>query len=276
MGRGERFVAVVVATRRGREELLLGRALPSVFRQEDVLPRAVVIVDDDARGQSPLEAPIRALQHAMSRAAWNVVVTPNRRTRGSSGTGAWNTGSEEARARLPHGGWIAFLDDDDAWRSTYLTTCLSAGLALGAALVVTGLLRIDALGVERQLAPHALRPELFFEGNPGVQASNLFIDLDLFEAVGRFDETLPSTTDRDLLIRVLDHLAVNPQPTAYMAEYLVEHHAHDGPRVTTDLRAKHAGLERFYARYASRMDTETLQASLERAERLFGYRRAVP
>ncbi|MDB4930547.1 MAG: hypothetical protein JWM10_3031 [Myxococcaceae bacterium] len=264
-------VVVVVATRRGREEMLLGRALPSIFRQVDVRPRALVVVDDDATGTSPLGAAIVALARRQGWQGREVAVVPNRRTRGFSGTGAWNTGAGEARGRLPLGGWLAFLDDDDAWRETYLARCVAAAREGNAALVVSGLLRVGA-EVEPQLAPVGLTAATFFETNPGIQSSNLFIALDLFESVGGFDESLPSTTDRDLLIRVFDHLERRPRPVARVEEYLVEHHAHAGPRVTTDARAKHLGLDRFYARYGARMDAATLGRSLARAERLFGYR----
>lgn len=264
-------VVVVVATRRGREDLLLERALPSVFAQRGLRPRAVLVVDDDAAGPSPVAARVEGLAR---RSGWvgEVAVIANRRTRGFSGTGAWNTGAEESRTRLPCGGWLAFLDDDDAWRDTYLARCVGAASAQRAALVVSGLLRVDARGVERQIAPQGVAAAAFLESNPGVQASNLFVALDLFESVGGFDETLPSTTDRDLMIRLLDRLAEYPRPVAHVAEFLVEHHAHDGPRVTTDRRAKHLGLDRFYARYAARMDAVMLRRSLDRAERLFGYR----
>lgn len=268
-------VIVIVATRRGREELLLRRCLPSVFAQRGVRPKAIVVVDDDAAGASPLRSRVTDLAR---HSGWTseVVVVVNRRTRGFSGTGAWNSGAEEARRRLRGAGWLAFLDDDDAWRDTYLARCIAAATGADAALVVSGLLRIESHRVEEQLAPVALTPELFFETNPGIQSSNLFIALDLFESIGGFDEALASTTDRDLLIRALDHLAEHPRPIARVEEYLVEHHVHAGARVTTDRGAKHRGLDRFYAKHGARMDPEMLRRSLDRAARLFGYRRSAP
>ena len=268
-------VIVIVATRRGREELLLRRCLSSVFAQRGVRPKALIVVDDDAAGTSPVGADVCELAR---RAGWEseVVVIVNQRTRGFSGTGAWNTGAEEARRRLRGAGWLAFLDDDDAWRDEYLARCTTAATSIDASLVVSGLLRIEPHRVEEQLAPAELSPALFFETNPGIQSSNLFISVDLFEAIGGFDETLASTTDRDLMIRALDHLSEHPRPIARVEAHLVEHHVHEGTRVSTDRGAKHRGLDRFYEKHGARMDAAVLQRSLERAARLFGYRRSAP
>lgn len=266
-------VVVIVATRGDRIDLLLRRCLPSIFAQQGIRPKALVVVEDDAKGDSALRDSVSGLAR---RSNWtpDISVIANRRTRGASGTGAWNTGADEARRWLRCGGWLAFLDDDDAWRDSYLARCTAAATSSHAALVVSGLLRIESHHTEAQLAPAALRPELFFETNPGIQSSNLFIALNLFEAIEGFDESLASTTDRDLMIRALDHLAAHPRAIARVEEHLVEHHVHGQPRVTTDRRAKHFGLDRFYEKYAHRMSPEVLRRSLDRAERLFGYRRS--
>jgi GT2 family glycosyltransferase len=262
-------VVVVIATRPGREGLLRRRALPSVLAQT-LRPVAVVVVDDAAR---PIPSELTEALHAwpFEETGLRVEVLPNNRTRGMSGTGAWNTGAHRAAKLLPEGGWLAILDDDDAWLPNYLERCLAAAEEVGAGLVVSGLLRISSSGVERQLAPVDLTPSLFFLTNPGIQGSNIFVAVDLFLAVGGFDEGLASTTDRDLLIRLLDHMQQHPWPVARVEDWLVEHHAHDDERVTTDLAAKHRGLDGFYERHRHRMAPEELSASLDRARLLFGY-----
>lgn len=264
-------VVVVIATRSGREDLLLGRALPSVFAQAEARPAAIVVVDDDARCDNSLENAVAEVQARCHRHDLDVRVVPNARTRRMSGTGAWNTGADLARCILPSGGWLAVLDDDDAWRPSYLRRCVDAAMHDGAALVVSGLIRLDHTGTTTEMAPRELHGGLFLVSNPGIQGSNLFIDLGLFEASGGFDETLASATDRDLLIRVFDQLAERPRPIARVDEHLVEHYAHDGVRVTTDPAAKRLGLDAFYARHRHRMDAETLAQSLSRARHLFGY-----
>ena len=67
----------------------------------------------------------------------------------------------------------------------------------------------------------ALSPHDFLVGNPGVQGSNLFVTLEALMAAGGFDEALPSCTDRDLMIRLLElpWLRIAASPT-----HTVKHH----------------------------------------------------
>jgi hypothetical protein len=82
---------------------------------------------------------------------------------------------------------------------------------------------------------------------------------------------MPSTTDRDLMIRVLDHLEHAPSRLTHINTCLVMHYAHDGERVTTNPEAKRRGLDRFYAKHSKRMSAEDLARSLARARALFDY-----
>jgi hypothetical protein len=280
-------VVVIIATRPGRERLLLERALPSVFHQEQANP-ALVLVVEDRQGSGPtLSGQVEQVRREILSSRWGIpasevpdglfptVVLLNRRTRGMSGTGAWNTAADEARLRTRGGAFLAFLDDDDAWMPGYLSHCLSAARGeLGVprtALVLSGLLRLEGGRALPQIPPVHPQQSDFFVGNPGVQGSNLFIAQEVFDAVGGFDETMPSTTDRDLMIRVLDWLEGGSWRLAHVDRCLVLHHAHEGERVTTNPEAKRRGLERFYARHSHRMSAEVLERSLDRARTLFGY-----
>lgn len=282
-------VVVIIATRPGREQLLLERALPSVYRQEEIHP-ALVLVVEDREGPAPtlsqavqrVRRQVLALKLGLSEgdvpdSLFITEVCLNRRTRGTSGSGAWNTAADLARLRTGEGHFLAFLDDDDEWLPGYLCQCMKAAGPPSdfsrTALVLSGLIRIEAGHSTPQVPPPRLLPQDFFVGNPGVQGSNLFIAQEVFDAVGGFDEAMPSTTDRDLMIRVLDHLRQGTWRTAHVPECLVLHHAHDGERVSTNREAKHQGLDYFYARYAHRMSDEELRRSLERARSLFGYSR---
>jgi hypothetical protein len=266
-----REVAVVIATRPGREALLLERALPSVFAQT-VAPAALLVVQD--RPSPETAALHQALAALATQADWThttVELLPNRRTVGMSGTGPWNTGAQRALELGLDGGWLAILDDDDAWRPRYLERCLAAAQTRDAALVVSGLLRITPAGTERELAPDPLRAEHALVGNPGVQGSNLFVSLDSFHAVGGFDEDLASATDRDLLVRLLDHLTLTEGVVARVEDWLVEHHAEASDRVTTDRDAKQRGLDAFFRKHGHRLDPEQRSAAVGRARQLFGY-----
>lgn len=267
-------IVACIASIPSRLDLLVQRALPSVLRQDSRRLAGVVVVGDLVSEPSLFA---RAVEQALG-SSWPPAlfldVVANARTQGMSGTGAWNTAAGRARVRFPGGCFLAYLDDDDEWQPSFLSTCGRAARDSGAKLVVAGLERVSEDQVLLQLPPARLTQAQFFEGNPGLQGSNLFVDLELFEKVGGFDETFPSTTDRDLAVRLLDRLDADGDSAHTIPEPLVRHHAHTGGRVTTDLHAKRLGLQRFYERYAPRMEPAVLARSLERAKKLFGFQGA--
>ena len=111
-------LVVVIATSGGRTDILLRRALRSVYLQEGVVPHHIYIVDDNPkegkgrsnefknikRGVSELrEEILRARYEAISEdkpkefaGYFHTSVIPNTRTVGCSGTGAWNTAAMRA------------------------------------------------------------------------------------------------------------------------------------------------------------------------------------
>src|SRR5690242_12916238 len=104
-------VVVIIATRPGREQLLLERALPSVYRQTQVNPALVVVVEDRDAAEPALSQSVQRVRRQLlsEREGEEVNETPstlfptevclNSRTRGMSGTGAWNTAADVARLR---------------------------------------------------------------------------------------------------------------------------------------------------------------------------------
>ncbi len=131
------------------------------------------------------------------------------------------------------------------------------------------------LGVDKpiHILPEHLTFDEFFIGNPGWQGSNTFIEAEAFWQAGGYDESMPSTQDRDFAIRVLEVSKLRGKKILVNEWPLLRHHAHTGERVTLCQVGKRKGLDLFYEKYAPRMDAETREASFERAERLFGYRR---
>ena len=106
--------------------------------------------------------------------------------------------------------YIAILDDDDEWEPDHLQLCVSrlldmpvTGYDLVACQLTRCISRDDPAPSQMQL-PSVLSAEDFLVGNCGIQGSNLFVRLSKFLQAGMFDEYLPSCTDRDLLIRLLD------------------------------------------------------------------------
>ena len=192
----------------------------------------------------------------------------NYRTPGASG--AWNTALSWLQGSEPSA-FVALLDDDDAWGPTYLERCEEA--------VTEGNIDMTAAGIvyhkssEHEGWPLSI-PEHLDVGqvlvrNPHVQGSNLFVRLRNLLEAGGFDEALPSTTDRDLCIRLADLGIVRFGP---VNEHLVHHYAEDDrPRLSTaGGDAKRVGLRKFYRKYGSRMTEEQEAAFVERSLEAYG------
>lgn len=170
---------------------LLERTLSTVLYQSEVLLE-VLIVDDGlgretVEGAARLDDPrIRVLRQAervgLSRAR--------------------NIGAASAR-----GEWIAFLDDDDLWAPTKLSTQLATARREGADFVHTASVSVDGttlgmLGVEPALAPEAILPALLRSNCLPAGSSNIVVRRAFLEEVGGWDEELSHITDWDLWIRM--------------------------------------------------------------------------
>lgn len=132
-------VAVVIATR-DRPHLLFERALFSVTAQTRP-PEFIVLVDDS----SPyVRATNQGMVEALRLPGCRVVYLKNGRTEGASGS--WNTALEFllAEVELPDRLFVAILDDDDAWRPTYLERCMATARADRLDMVAADLRRIES------------------------------------------------------------------------------------------------------------------------------------
>ena len=274
-------VAVLIATSNGRTQWLADRCLRSVYLQGGVDPSdvLVVVVDDNAEPSeyARVLAAMSRLRHELGLIPeeFQTRVLRNARTQGNSGTGAWNTGiALVAGLPRPRPDFVAVLDDDDEYLPTHLANCLAAAEpdVLGVFERLEWLR--DGAGKEHELEAADLTPDAFFVGNPGIQGSNLFLRLDAIAAIGGFDEALPNTTDRDLMIRVLRHAAPSGGRFVVLPSVGVRYFDHDGYRVNTDVVRKHRGLDLFYLKHSADFSPEQRHASLDRAQRLFGYRGA--
>ena len=270
-------VADLIPTSHRRTPWLVDRALRSVYGQRGVSPERVeiIVVDDNDDGHElgRIESAIHDLRRELGTpmTAFRTRTLRNRRTRGHSGTGAWNTGLDLlARSEEPPA-WVAFLDDDDEFLPLHLARCLASARPelIG---VFERLQWVRVHGIEeRPFSIEDLTPEAFFIGNPGVQGSNLFVRLTSLLAIDGFDEALPNTTDRDLMIRLLQHAQACGASVLALDTVGARYHDHDRPRVNTDLACKRAGLNSFYAKHGPCFDRAALAASVERARFLFGY-----
>lgn len=277
-------VLVLIATAYGRTGWLVDRALRSVYHQLGCDPRLVqvLIVDDNEPVIGSIaSAQLHAIHDAVHRlrtalalpdGSFLTKVIANARTHGHSGAGAWNTGIMQfATEDDVDCSFVALLDDDDEWLPGYLSACMK-NVTSRTVAVFAQLEWVDDHGTSaRRFSAGSLTPEAFFIGNPGVQGSNMFIATRLLARIGGFDEAFTGSCDRELMIRLLDALRADERIVA-VPQVLVRHHHHRGPSVTTDLAAKHGALDRLYALYAPRFSDVAHQASLRRAQQLFGYR----
>lgn len=263
------MIAVLIATC-DRPDLLAQRALTSVQRQSRP-PDVLIVVDDSEprnhRDNRNIVNDVRLPASSASR----IVYLRNTRTEGASG--AWNTGLEWLRRHERNAGevFVAMLDDDDEWLPDHLKLCEQAADTRSLDMVAPGILRVEGHTEEhRQFPPAELDPDLFLIGNPHVQGSNLFVRLDALLEAGCFDESLRSTTDRDLCIRLADLGWVR---YASLDAATVRHHAESQrPRLSSPAgAAKREGLDRFWAKWSGRMTALQRKACCDRAKALFGW-----
>ncbi len=255
-------IAAVIATY-NRPELLVSRSLRSVARQTRPPDHLIVVDDSDvdirhvnARAVSGFKAGNAELQYM-----------ENRRTPGASG--AWNTALDQLQAVDPQT-YVAILDDDDAWESSYLERCERVALDKRLDMVAAGVIyraSPDTKGVLLD-SPSTLDVDELLVRSTHIQGSNLFIKLRKLMAAGGFDEALVSTTDRDVCIRLADLGTVKYGP---IAEHLVHHFADiDRPRLSTPGgEKKKSGLRYFYKKYRGRMSDSQRAAFIDRSIRLF-------
>ena len=271
------MLTVVIATSNNRTNWLLNRSLLSVYRQKRVNPKKikVSIVDDnkDPTEFFRLQKGIANLRSKMGLGYQDFMTTcmRNERTRFMSGTGAWNTGIYKAYREDPLG-WLAILDDDDAYLDDYLSVNLAKrGGETQAIFQQIVWLNEDGSRMELRFSRSDLSPVAFFKGNPGIQGSNMFFKTAALIEIAAFDEKLPNTTDRDLMIRFLKRYNKLDAAIEIIPRIGVLHYNHNKYKVNTDLKKKHEGLNIFYEKYRAEFSNQAYQDSLKRAKKFFNY-----
>lgn len=261
-------LAVIVATK-NRHKLLAERSLPSIVHQST--PPEFLIVCDD----SDLE--IRSLNRntvlGIEIPNCNVTYRLNTRTDGASG--CWNSAVQYLASQVDaaENVILAFLDDDDSWHPNYLEECVKVLRYYELDMVASGFNRIesDCQSPIQTPAPSKLEAPLFLTGNPGIQGSNLFLRMSTFLQTGGFDESLASSTDRDLCIRLSELGTVRYQA---LPKFLVDHYAEANRTRLSNSggKSKLNGLSSFWTKYQSRMNALEASNFKQRAHELFGWK----
>ena len=216
----------------------LSRALESVLQQSH-LPAEIIVVDDLDDGPTAAVVQVSALRTEI----------PMRRVLNRENSGA--SGSRNAGVAASRAEFVAFLDDDDAWRPQYLARAMAELEHSGADAVISGLCRIKYDGsIQPIVIPH--RAEIagrMFDKNFGMTGSNLIIRRTAFERVGGFDPALPVFNDWDFLIRMV---AAGVE-YGVVPELTVEWREHEGDRISTPSLRRAAGIENFIAKHGGVM-----------------------
>jgi UDPglucose 6-dehydrogenase len=255
-------IGVVVPTKNRAEKL--SRALASIANQVR-LPNEVIVVSDSSGEQDRLTHQVVAKFEDV------IPVREVRNGRSTNLAGAVNFGLSMLQSHQLSltGTYVALLDDDDWWNRHYLDNAACFGAEYDADWVVSGLIRHET---RNRGAPLPIPSELsvgdFLVSNPNVQGSNLFVRLSRIVEAGGLDESLLSTTDRDLCIRLLRLPGIHYE---VLRNHLVHHDATPDPsRLSTPgSERKRAGLVAFYQKYSAEMSAEQKYAFRERAESLF-------
>ncbi len=256
-------IVVIIPTKNRLQQL--EHALQSVLSQTR-LPDEIVIV-----GEKSTNFQINKEMADLATTKTRLRCILNERT--SILSGAINTAVQLLinEGKNPVTTYLAILDDDDSWEPEYLQTVQREADLKGSHLVVSGIIRHETREDKglRQTIPKHLTPNMFLTGNPHIQGSNLFVKMSAFLEAGGFDENLPSTTDRDFMIRLLD---LGTTRDSCVPQHLVHHYADSSNRLSTyGSNTKLVGLTRFQEKHGPRMTQEEQTQFRQRAKKLFGW-----
>ncbi|WP_281651072.1 glycosyltransferase family A protein [Helicobacter bilis] len=278
-------IGVIIALSSNRIESLFDRALKSVYKQQlplKIKPKIRVIISCDDFNEAQKEKVKNKVKSIRDELCFSdnfpTQIIDNNRTKKHSGTGAWNSAAFHLlnASKNKKKCYLAFLDDDDCWDITYLQECLKVLYKhKNVGLIASGIYyRTRNETKILQANKKTLQKENVFLQNPYIQGSNLFISLRAFFAIGGFDESMPSTTDRDLIMRYLEYTEVCKKiQTKFINKPLVSHFADDDrERITTNSKAKHKGLALFYRKYLDDFSLTLQEKSLNRAKNIFGFK----
>ena len=191
-------VVAIIATLPSRHALLMN-ALASVAAQTRPLDATVVVVDYEEGFD--MDEQITHITRAYARSGGNLkplAVLPNTRTRNVSGTGAWNTGIHHTLkewGERPSSCFVAVLDDDDEWMPDHIAACtqvIHTQPEDRVVWVVSGIERRRGTQLRVDIPCAPLTVDEFLVGNPGIQGSNIFMELRTLLAAGTFNEYLDS------------------------------------------------------------------------------------
>ncbi|KEQ54244.1 glycosyltransferase family 2 protein [Sphingobium chlorophenolicum] len=228
-------ISVVIPAR--NRAAVIGRAIESV-KTQSFRPMEIIVVDD---GSDDDGATVAAVQAQMDGTLPIHLITLEKR---GGAPRARNIGAGVAK-----GEWIALLDSDDAWDPEKLREQVKL-IDDDVGAVFTDTL-FENPGGQRttKFAGQVIDPaDLVFTNCLG-GCSAALIRREAFDAIGGFDESLPSCQDWDLWIKLHDHGGIRVSPLPLTLYYF------DGnERISRNVQSVVKGHESLYARIIARMD----------------------
>jgi len=195
---------------------LLALTLESVAAQTRPADEVIVVDNDKAKSASDT---VKAFSHDIP----NLQYIPASAKQGKCY--ALNIAGHAAK-----GNWLVFLDDDDYWDREYLETFDQAINKSGCNCIISWV-AWDFDGIingGKKMPSEITLEQIMWHGNPGFVGSNNAFEKSLFERLGGLDESMQSSEDIDLLIRIIESGA----KYHVVEDFLSFQRQHSGPRLT--------------------------------------------
>ena len=157
------------------------------------------------------------------------------------------------------GEYIAFLDDDDIWSINKILKQYELFISTKNCTAVScSYLYFSSFGPTKQydaFVPKGLQQLLCYNQMGGT--SLLFTSRAALDRVGFFDETLQSSQDWDLWIRLFQTGVLKT-----VNEPLANYESHQGKRISTNMRSVYEGRKALYFKYKSQMTKTTRKINI--------------
>lgn len=154
------------------------------------------------------------------------------------------------------GQFITFLDDDDEFLPHRIERLLDAWDP-ERAFIGTGRYRISKFGLKRKMLPkqEITLNDILFKITIG---NSVFTRTERVRYLGGFDESLTSSQDYDLWVRLIDKYG---SARIIQEPLYVIHTEHESPRISGS-RGKVGGHWRFYQKHKSKMSKDQIRSKL--------------